>query len=78
MDDPNAPETFNVTIAAPLDHPTPFPELLHQVAALGVTIRRAEPELKFVSGRATQDVFDRLKQVPGLEVSREQTSFPTD
>ena len=78
MDDPKDPEKFNVIIAAPLNHPTPFPEMVHQVAAMGMTVQHAEPELKSVSGQVTQDVFNRIKRVPGLEISREQTSYPAD
>jgi hypothetical protein len=65
---------FNVVVSVPLDHPTPFEDLVRQVSSMGVTVDpdRIAPELKTLVGSATEDVYQRLQAVQGLHVSRER------
>jgi len=60
----------DVIVSVPLDHPTPFPQLVEHVSSLGLTINKTEPSLKAIMGSATEDVYRRLQEVPGLKVSR--------
>jgi hypothetical protein len=69
------PGKFNVIVSVPLDHPTPFNDVIHQVTSLGLAVNpaRTAPELKTLVGSATDDVYRRLQAVPGLHVSRERS-----
>ncbi len=67
-------QTFNIVVSAPLNHPVPYEDLVKNAAALGMSVdhARCAPDLKTFVGSVTEDVYERLKAVPGLHVSREQ------
>jgi hypothetical protein len=65
---------FNVIVSVPMDHPTPFDDLVKQATSMGMTVdqKRSAPELKTFSGSVTDEVYERLRAVPGVRVSRER------
>jgi hypothetical protein len=69
------PGRFNVVVSVPMDHPTPFNDVINQVSSMGLAVDPAHtaPEIKTLVGSATDDVYRRLQAVPGLHVSRERS-----